>query len=465
MSTSNLVDEELGLTLARHVSTSTFSGLPVEAVRAAKRSTLDTLGVIVGASGLMESMPGVVALIRASGGTPEATLLGFGGKVPAVNAAFINGAMAHGLDFDDHLPEGHHPSSSVVPALFAAAQHKGGVTGEEFITALALGQDIFTRLRKSVAWKQDWFMTPVIGTFASAAACAKLIGLNEKQTLDVFGIASCQAAGTMQLAYGTGGNLRGMYAGFAAKAGLFSALLAQAGVTGTTAPFEGQAGFLEVYFDGEWDRRTMLDGLGEDFQGSTIIYKLWPSCGLTHAYIDTALRLVGSTGRTDEIQKVEVFGGDAAKRLCEPLDFRRRPATAVDAKFSIPYTVALALVRGTIGIGDFSEERRQDPEIAAMAAKVEFVDDPKYNWGKQLPSGAVRITFSNDESRFSEAHHDQTPGSASRPLSWADLIAKFEDCASYAAHPLSPESRHEVAQAVEKLDQLRDVSTIVELMG
>jgi 2-methylcitrate dehydratase PrpD len=414
----------------------------------------------------MKVMPGVVEHVRGSGGKPESTLIGFGGKVPAVDAAFVNGAMAHGLDFDDCLPEGHHPSSPLVPALFAAAQRKGGVTGEDYITALALGQDIFTRLRKSVVWKQDWFPTPVIGAFASAAACTKLLGLGESQVVDAFGIASCQSAGTMQLAYGTGGDLRGMYAGFAAKAGLFSALLAQAGVAGTTTPFEGEAGFLDVYFDGEWDRGTMLDGLGENFQGSTINYKLWPCTANTHLFIDIALRLMGSRGRTEEIQRLEVFGGDFAQRLCEPTEVRRRPPTVSDAQFSIPYTVALGLVRGTIGVGDFSEERRRDPDIAAMADKIEFVGDPKYNWdGVELPGGAVRITLSSGETLFGEARHDETPGATSRPLAWSDLVGKFEDCASYAALPLSRETQQKVVSAVEDLEKLPDVSVVVEFMG
>ncbi|OPX05375.1 MmgE/PrpD family protein [Mycobacterium sp. AT1] len=457
--------EELGLTLARYVTATSFADLPEDAVRAAKFSTLDTLGVILGASGLMKAMPGVVELMRHSGGAQESTLMGFGGSAPAVDAAFVNGAMAHGLDFDDCLPEGHHPSSPLIPALFALAQRQGGVSGEEFITALALGQDIFARLRKSVAWKQDWFLTPVIGCFASAAACAKLLGSTDKQVLDALSIATCQAAGTMQLAYGIGGDLRGMYAGFAAKAGLFSALLAHAGVEGTTAPFEGEAGFLQVYFGNQWDRATALDGLGTTFHGSTVNYKLWPCAANNHLFIDTALRLMGSAGRTDDITKLEVIGGDFAQRLVEPIALRRRPPTVNDAKFSIPFTVALGLVRGTIGVGDFSEERRTDPTITAMADKIEFVEDAKYDWsGAELPAGAVRITLTSGEVLYEETPHDQTPGATNRPLSWTDLIAKFDDCADYAVQPVSRDTRQIIVNAIEKLEQLHDVSEIVDCL-
>lgn len=454
--------EDLGLLFARHVVGTTYAALPTDAVRAAKQSTLDTLGVMLGATGQMTALPGIVELARDWGGKPESTILGFGGKVPAPTAAFVNGATAHGLDFDDHLPEGHHPSSSLVAALFAVAERIGAVSGRDFITAMALGQDLFARLRKNVTWRQDWFMTPVIGSFAAAAACAKLLGLDERGVLDAFGAASCQTSGTMQLAYGTGGDLRGMYAGFAAKAGVFSALLAQAGVTGTTTPFEGDAGFLPVYFPGGYDRDGMLAGLGNDFQGSSILYKMWPSCGVTHAYIDTAMKLLTEVGGVESIQRIDVFGGDFARRLCEPADLRRRPPTPVDAKFSIPYTVAVALRHGTVGLGDFTDERRTDPATETLAAKVRFVDDPAYNWTSELPRGAVEFHLTDGRTLFSEAHHDVTPGSTKRPLTWEELTAKFADCAAYAVRPIDTQRRRRVIDQVDGLESLDDVSQVVD---
>ena len=457
--------EELGHVFAQHVTDTSFDALSAGAVRAAKQSVLDTLGVMVGATGLSEVLTGVVAFERDQGGKEESTILGFGGKLPAVSAAFVNGAMAHALDFDDHLPEGHHPSSSLVPALFAVAERLGGVSGKEFITALALGQDFFTRMRKSVQWKQDWFITPVIGSFAAAAACGKLLGLNKRQIVDAFGIASCQSAGTMQLAYGTGGDLRGMYSGFAARAGVFSALLAESGVTGTDEPFEGQAGFLEVYFDGQWDEAAMLDGLGVEFQGETIIYKLWPSCGVTHGYIATALDLLGGPGRADEIESIEVLGGDFAQRLSEPLEKRRRPESVLDGKFSIPYTMALGIERGTIGVGDFSEEHRLDPEVGKITDKITFTRDSKFDWGAELPASEVRIKLTSGELLEGSTTHDELPGSGSNRLSWEQLAAKFADCANFSINPIATERIALVVEDSQNLENLDDATRIIRHLG
>ncbi|MGE2715461.1 MmgE/PrpD family protein [Mycolicibacterium litorale] len=450
---------DLAETFGQYVARVTFGDLPDAAVQAAKFSTLDGLGVSLAASGLMGVMPGVVELAREWGGRPESTVLGFGGKLPAIAAAFVNGAMGHGLDYDDHLPEGHHPTVAVLPALLALAERRGGVTGAEFVTALAVGQDLFARLRKNVTWKQDWFLTPVIGTVASAAACAKLLDLPADRVADAIGIACTQAATTMQTAYGTGGDLRGMYGGFAAKAAVLSALLADKGVRATSAPLEGSAGFLPVYF-GQWDRDAMLAELGREFHGATILYKLWPSCGVTHAYIDTALRLMDGPGRAGEIAAIEVFGGDFARRLSEPPQLRRRPPTAVDAKFSIPYTVALALTTGTVGVGDFSDERRCDPAIHAVADKITFVDDPDCDWTGALPDGAVRIRLRDGSELHSAAHHDQTPGAARRPLDWPQLVDKFTDCVRHAVTPLDDVRIKSVVDTVGHLESLDDVEEL-----
>jgi 2-methylcitrate dehydratase PrpD len=170
-------------------------------------------------------------------------------------------------------------------------------------------------------------------------------------------------------------------------------------------------------------------------------------------------------GHGDEISKLELYGGDFAKQLSEPADFRRHPPTAPDAKFSIPYTVALALTKGTVGLGDFSDERRSDPEIAAVAEKIEFVDDPQYNWSQALPDGAVRIHLENGETLFSEARHHDTPGAVGRPLGWSQIVSKFKDSASYAVRPLTGEPAEVFVRGVEKLETVPDVSALIELLG
>ncbi|MFT3816586.1 MAG: MmgE/PrpD family protein [Rubrivivax sp.] len=451
---------------ARHVVQTRFESLPAAAVQAARDSTLDTLGCMVGATGFVPSLRHVAELLLDAGGKPESTIIGFGGRAPSYLAAFANGAMAHCLDYDDHLPEGHHPSSAPVPALFALAEKLGGVSGRQFVTALAVGQDVFARLRKNVQWRQDWHLTPVLGVYAATAACAKLLGLSREQTVNALGIASCQSAGTMELGYGVGSDLRGMYAAFSAKGAVFSALLAQRGITGVQTAFEGKAGVMPVYFGGRWDREAALAGLGEDYQGAPIIYKPWPSCGASHVYIDAVLKLLAEHRLTgDDLQAITVHVGNFAQRLCEPLDARRHPATVLDSKFSIPYTVALAVARGRVSLGDFTEAALKDPEVLRIADKIDFATDDAYDWKSHLPGGKVTLRTRDGRTFALEVLSENVRGSSNAPLGWADLVDKFDDCVRHAARPLSADAARKVCADVHGIVDCADMSTIIRQLA
>ena len=271
--------------LAHHAAGTSYDALPPPAVEAAKKSILDTLGVILAASGTEPAVRGVIDLVRETGGTPESTVLAFGDRVPALMAAFANGAMAHCLDFDDQTPWGQHSASSIVPAAFAVAERLGGVSGREMITAVAVGQDIFARLRRNVGWRKDWNLSTVLGVFAGAAATARLLGLTPQATAHALGVASMQSSGVMEVVAGTGSNLRALYAGFSAKGAVLAALLADKGVTGVDRLFEGEYGVFATYFAGKYDRDAILRDLGQEYQGATTLYKLWPSVGTSHSHI------------------------------------------------------------------------------------------------------------------------------------------------------------------------------------
>src|SRR5216110_471297 len=179
---------DLSHAFAAFVADTQYTDLPASAIEGAKKSILDTIGVILASSGVEPAVRGVVELVRESGGTPESTVLGFGGRAPALMAAFANGAMAHCLDFDDHAPEGHHPSSSIVPAAFAVAERAGGVSGREMIAAVAAGHDMFLRLRRNVESRQDWHLTTVLGVFSAAASAARVLRLSRERTVNALGI-------------------------------------------------------------------------------------------------------------------------------------------------------------------------------------------------------------------------------------------------------------------------------------
>jgi 2-methylcitrate dehydratase PrpD len=401
--------------------------------------------------------------VREIGGKPEATVLGFGGRAPANMAAFANGVMSHALDFDDQTPWGAHAASSAVSATLAIAERKGGVSGQRLITAIALAQDVFVRLRCNVGWRQDWNLSSVVGAFSATAAASYVLGLNEQQVANALGIASMQSSGTMEVIFGTGSDLRGMYAGFTAQGVVLAALMAEKGITGIETLFEGRAGIFNVYFAGKYERAAIVKGLGKEYLGASTLYKAWPAVGNVHTYIHATIELMKEHRLTAaDIEQIRVFVGDFHQRMCTPLAVRRAPATLVDAKFSLPFCVALAVARGRIGISDFSASALQDRDVLAAAQKVVPVEDSRLDWKSKLPDGRIEIV-TRDGRRF-ERVGDKVPGSPEAPMTWDAIAAKFRDCAAVAAVSL-PKERIETAQAMgRQLETLNDATELLRVL-
>lgn len=446
---------------ANHVAETRFEDLSKEAVEAAKKSILDIIGVTLAGSGMEPAVRGVADVVLDAGGRQEASVLGFGGKVPAQSAAFLNGVMAHCLDFDDQTPWGAHPDSSVVPAVLALAERRGKVSGRELITSVALGQDLFVRLRCNVGWRQDWNLSSVVGAFSGAAAAACIQGLSRDQIAHALGIASMQSSGTMQVIFGIGSDLRGMYAGFTAQGAVMSVLLAQKGITGIAELFEGQAGIFNVYFAGKYERERMVEGLGKEYLGASMLYKAWPAVGNVHTYIHATIELMKEHGlKASDIEQIKVFVGDFHQRMCYPLELRRAPATLVDAKFSLPFCVALAAARGQIRISDFSAAALHDREVLGIAQKVVPVEDSSLDWKVKIPDGRMEIT-TRDGRCFGRVGYN-VPGSPEAPMLWDAIATKFRDCASVAAVPVSVDRITEAVELARSLEALEDATVLLK---
>ena len=455
---------DLSQEFANHVVNTRYENLSNEAIETAKKSILDILGVILAGSGMEPAVRGVADVVLGAAGSTESSVFGFGGKAPAPMAAFANGVMAHCLDFDDQTPWGAHPDSSVVPAVLAVAERLGGISGRDLITAVALGQDLFVRLRCNVEWRQDWNLSSVVGVFSAAAAAAHVMKLNREQVAHALGIASMQSGGTMELVFGIGSDLRGMYAGFTAQGAVLAVLLAQKGITGITDLFEGKAGIFNVYFGGRFDRTKMVEGLGKEYLGASMLYKAWPAVGNVHTYIHATIELMREHElNAGDIEQIRVFVGDFHQRMCTPLDIRRAPATLVDAKFSLPFCVALAVARGQIRISDFSAAALKDPEVLAIARKIVPVEDKNLDWKEKIPDGRIEIT--TRDGRTLERVGDMVPGSAEAPMTWDGIVAKFRACASVAAVPVSPDKIERIQGLARSLESLEDATLLLKALS
>lgn len=457
------MDQPLSEIFADHIFGAQYAHLPPKAIERAKQSTLDTIGVIMAASALEPSVNGLLDLVMDAGGRAECSVLSTNQKVPAIMAAFANGGMAHCLDYDDRTPQGHHPTSSVLPVSLAVAERLGNVSGAKFLTAVAVGQDLFVRMRRNVVWRRDYHLTTILGVFSATASAAYLLGLNRDQIISAFGIAGVQASGCYELVEGINNQMRGLYAAFVSKAAIVSALMAEKNIKGPPTIFDGTKGFFKVYFDDQYDREKMLDGLGKSFQGADLLYKPWPSVGLSHSFIQAACGLRTMEGfDLSQIQAIKVYAGPGLIELCEPLVERRNPKTGTDAKFSLPFLISLALVKGTVTPTDFQEQTLQDPEIRAIAAKAEPVFDGSMSWTGEVPHGRVEVILNAGRSLICVG--ENVPGSEQAPMSWDELIEKYRACMRASRRLLSDDVIDETARLIQNLERVEDVSEIPRLL-
>jgi 2-methylcitrate dehydratase PrpD len=411
----------------------------------------------------------IVELVKEWGGKEESTVLGFGVKAPCWIATFANGAMSHALDYDDAFDTGFlHASITTVPPAFAVAERVGKVTGKELIVAVAAGNDLITRLGLALnkhpgGYGRDWSPTSVFGRFSGAAACGRLLGLDEKQMADALGIAFTQVAGTLQTSFGPGAMIRGLYASFVGQQGIMAALLAEKGITGCKAPFEGRAGLFNVYFDGTYNEELLLGALGKRFEGINVAFKPWPSCRVSHAYIEATLALVRKHDlHAEDIEAIKVYVGDLSQPLCEPIERRRKPEMVSEAKFSIPFIVASAIVRGSPVIAHFTEEGFQDPETLGLAQKVTSQFAPELDKRDCMPPAVIDI-----KSRSGRVYSEKVEiayGNPQKPISVGDLTAKFRDCLLYAAKPVSQENQERLISMVLRLEDVDDATQIIKLL-
>ena len=459
----NKGQEDVVWTLARNIVKTGYKDLPAEAVAATKKSVLDTLGVIEAASGITPGLKEIVELVKEGGGKEESTILGFGGRVPAWMAAFANGAMSHCLDYDDTITIGH-PSANTVPPGFVVAERLGKVNGKDFITAVALGNDLYPRFCYSVGVRPGWHRTPLFGVFDAAATCSKLLGLNEEQVVDALGLAFCQAAGTEELRIGIGSDIGGMRDAFSNKGGVLAALMAQRGIRGVRTCLEGKAGLYNVYFDGKYDRDILTADLGKKFLGATVGFKPWPACGENHSYIDAALTLVNEHDiRPEDVAEITVFVGDSTINLCEPLEARRKPETTMDAKYSILFSTAVAVAQKRVVLQDYSPEGLKNKVVLELAQKVTPRLDEAYNRKRGRSPGKVEIKMK--DGKVYSKRTDIPYGHSEKPMTWDDVVNKFRDCLSYAAKPVPRDNVEKVIDMVNKLEDVEDVGQIVRLLA
>ena len=396
----------------------------------------------------------VEQLVRAEGGSPECTVLGAGLSVPAVAAVLSNATAAHADDFDDMGGYGH-PSAPLLPALLAAAELRGGASGPEIITAYAAGFEVGAALCQLGHYDQYarcFHSTPVFGSLAAACAVARLLELDPERTAAAVAAAATFAAGVGR---NSGTMVKSLHAGQAAAHAVLAVLLARDGIRGAADVFEGRGGFWENLFGTPVSALDEIVGrFGRPFRArQSLFIKEFPCCGTNQSALHGVREIVRREGLTaSDIAEVVVHGMNETS----PVLRYPRPASGLNGKFSIQFTVGSLLAHGQLGVDEFADEHTRDPGVLAVTGRVRAEVLSRWdgrNAGKRA-GNAVTLTAADGRCFHAFVRRGEMPGSPVNPLPEQTLVAKFT--ANAARSVPDPESLVKLWRHLDSAGDVRD---------
>lgn len=447
--------------LARFVRRLRLEDLPEEARKAARRCVLDSLGSALGAaeSGEIRAVFREYQDWAGLGGNGKSAAAWLQGcRTGLFNALLVNGLMSHELELDDvHTGSKSHVGAVVVPAAWTLADALGA-DGRAFLEAVVAGYEVMGRigLGMDVASnrRRGWHTTGVIGTFGAAAAAARLMGLDEEQTLNAFGMAGTQSSGLWAF-LAEGATCKKLHPARAVMNGAAACLLAKSGMTGPSHILNAEDGGLYPAVSDSFDMARLTGGLGQGYEITRIDKKPYPCCRTTHHAIDAALRLREEHGlRPERIRSVLVETYDVGVLQC---GFEKYPESPVEAKFSIPFTCAAAFVQGRVTLGEFSQELLADLQVRRIAAATRVVSDELFTrrypqrWGS-------RTTVTLEDGQKLVCQIDDMSGSTAAPLSFKQEADKFLGLTVPALGRQEAESLMDKIMTIDTLAALPDLS-------
>jgi 2-methylcitrate dehydratase PrpD len=450
---------------ARHIVKTRFEHFDREIVVQAKNRIIDTIGCAIGGANASGNSI-LLNLIMGWGGKKEATVLVHGVKVPAHNAAWINSIMARSFDFgivipyigDTMVPA--HVSESTVPTAVTTAEWRRA-SGKELITALILGEDIAIRLSAASKYipGTGWDTPGIVNKFGTVAIAAKLIGLNERQIVNAFGIILDQLAGSFQSINDGAHNFK-LGQGLAARDGIITAEMAGKGWVGAKDPLMGKYGYFKLYCQG-CEPEILTDKLGKEFYGGRCTYKPYPGCGWTHPAIDCALILTRQQSfDADKIKEITI--NVAHMHLDSPLNqpFELEDFPQGNASFSFRYAVANALLRKSSRPEHYTEEYIRDPQVGALARKCQVIST--MTPADRVDAAEVRVKL-KDGSEFSARVNAPKGNPLFYPLTTNEILEKFRNNVAFS-NTVPKQNAEKALDMINRLEKVQDTSELVALL-
>ncbi len=435
--------------LTDYIQSARWSDLPENVQREAVRSFVNILGCTIGGA-QHEVVDLADRTLSEYAGAQHATVIGRGHKADALHACLINCLASSIYSYDDtHAQAVVHPAGPVATAAMAIAERRP-VSGPDFLLALALGIEMTCRLSKAISVPPAkgtvaWSQTGITAGIGAAVAAAKLLQLDATRLQYAIGIALSQAGG-FRVMHAT--MVSSLMPAQGAQTGLRGALLAERGFTASPAALEGRYGFLEVFADTP-HVPALADELGERFELLSNTYKPYP-CGIViHPIIDACLQLRREHAiDSGAVDTVRIRASAGAMALCD----RRNPQNELQAHVSLYHWTAAALIRGIARIQELQDPTVRDPAIMAFQDKVEAVGDPA------MAADAAEVTITMKDGRSHTCRIDHCIGSASNPMTDAQLTQKFSELAGPVIGAVRTKELIDRSWAAEKTTDIGDLA-------
>lgn len=434
------MENSLSRQMARFAINLKYSDLPEEVVNEVKRYLYDSIGCAYG--GYHTKDVNILRdIYKDIAGKEEATVIGFGEKIPAVNATLVNSLMIRALDFNDiYWKEDPSHPSDIIPAALAVGEMVDA-SMEDIITAIVLAYEFEQRLclfAKPGVRERKWHHA-TLTQFVSPIVAGKLLGLTEDQMVNAIGINGCH---NHTIGCPTAGKLTMMkntVDPMAVQAGVFAALMAQKGYSGTEAVFEGKEGFMDCFGEG-WDEHALVGDLGKDFKIIECSMKAFPTEALSHTHLTATLKVI--IGNDIDYKDIEEVTVTTIARACDILfdPHKYRPESRETADHSLPYCLAAAIVDRHITTNSFTDEKIADPAIREVIDKIKGEASEEFE--KLFPAKQPsRVVIKTKDGNTYEEYLEYPKGDPREPMTMDDLTVKFN---SLSDELLTPERQTEI---------------------
>jgi 2-methylcitrate dehydratase PrpD len=450
---------EPGITrrLAHHTAKTRYEDIPPEALEKAKDCILDQLGVeLIGST--LDWNKIAYRYVAEMGGRPESTIVNYGIKAPALDAVFVNATFGQGCELDDvGFAAGGHLSAATVPVALALCEREP-ITGRELLSSIVVGCDVMYRLLLAVrpsSGKRGFHSHGIGGPFGAMVVAARLLRLTDEQMLHAFGIAGSHSSGTMEYDQ-TGGEVKRVHAGIAARGGVQAAMLARLGLTGPPTIIEGKRGFCRVFAD-EFDLDVITKDLGTDFKIMRIWFKVYPCVATVQGVIDTLAKIIDEHQiGAEDVEEIQVGISETSLSHGGAI---YEPSDVASAQFSLPFSLALRLLKRDNDLSLYMDSRLwTDSKILTVAKKIKSYADPKAK-GDQNYNTTMEVKLVGGKSI--KAFQQYPPGSPLNPISREELRKKFTKLAG----TVLPDSKiQQIIETVDRIERLDNASELVPLL-